>query len=76
IHLYCYHHYHCLYQYSYKDYQNQHLDLVLHPYHRHIDGKYHRNIERDIDRFDDIFHQYGDDMDEEQDPNVDFDNLY
>ncbi|CAF4589393.1 unnamed protein product, partial [Rotaria sp. Silwood2] len=35
----------------------------------------HRNIERDIDRFDDIFHQYGDDMDEEEDSNVDFDNL-
>ncbi|CAF4783562.1 unnamed protein product, partial [Rotaria sp. Silwood2] len=35
----------------------------------------HRNIERDIDRCDDIFHQYGDDMDEEQDPTVDFDNL-
>ncbi|CAF4812024.1 unnamed protein product, partial [Rotaria sp. Silwood2] len=33
-------------------------------------------IERDIDRFNDIFHQYGDDMDEERDPNVDFDNLY
>ncbi|CAF3235348.1 unnamed protein product [Rotaria sp. Silwood2] len=38
----------------------------------------HRNFEKDIDRFDDIFHQYGDDMDEEgeEDLNVDFDNLY
>ncbi|CAF3376490.1 unnamed protein product [Rotaria sp. Silwood2] len=36
----------------------------------------HQNFEKDIDRFDDIFHQYGDDMDEDKDINVDFDNLY
>ncbi|CAF1468680.1 unnamed protein product, partial [Rotaria sordida] len=35
-----------------------------------------RNIERDIDRFDDIFHRFDDDIDEEEDTNIDFDNLY
>ncbi|CAF4772188.1 unnamed protein product [Rotaria sp. Silwood1] len=35
-----------------------------------------RNIERDIDRFDDIFHHYGDDIDEDKDTTVDFDHLY
>ncbi|CAF3844761.1 unnamed protein product [Rotaria sp. Silwood1] len=29
----------------------------------------------DVDRFDDIFHKYGDDMDEDEDKNIDFDNL-
>ncbi|CAF1435042.1 unnamed protein product, partial [Rotaria sordida] len=36
----------------------------------------HRNFEKDINQFDDILHRYGDDMDEDKDPNVDFDNLY
>ncbi|CAF1459293.1 unnamed protein product [Rotaria sordida] len=35
-----------------------------------------RNIERDINRFDDIFHRCDDDIDEEEDTNIDFDNLY
>ncbi|CAF4393823.1 unnamed protein product, partial [Rotaria sordida] len=35
-----------------------------------------RNIERDINRFDDIFHRFDDDIDEEEDTNIDFDNLY
>ncbi|CAF3589184.1 unnamed protein product [Rotaria socialis] len=32
--------------------------------------------EREINRFDDIFYQYDDDLDEDNDKNVDFDNLY
>ncbi|CAF1508582.1 unnamed protein product, partial [Rotaria magnacalcarata] len=32
--------------------------------------------EREINRFDDIFHQYDDDLDEDDDKNVDFDNLH
>ncbi|CAF4195731.1 unnamed protein product, partial [Rotaria sordida] len=32
-------------------------------------------IERDIDRFNDVFHEYGDDIDEDEDKNIDFDNL-
>ncbi|CAF3713728.1 unnamed protein product [Rotaria sp. Silwood1] len=32
-------------------------------------------FEADVDRFDDIFHKYGDDMDEDEDKNIDFDNL-
>ncbi|CAF1438267.1 unnamed protein product [Rotaria sordida] len=35
-----------------------------------------RNIERDINRFDDIFHRLDDDIDEGEDTNIDFDNLY
>ncbi|CAF4281980.1 unnamed protein product, partial [Rotaria sordida] len=34
-----------------------------------------RNIEGDINRFDDIFHRCDDDIDEEEDTNIDFDNL-
>ncbi|CAF1383669.1 unnamed protein product [Rotaria sordida] len=36
----------------------------------------HRNFEKNINQFDDILHRYGDDMDEDKDRNVDFDNLY
>ncbi|CAF2972146.1 unnamed protein product [Rotaria sp. Silwood2] len=32
-------------------------------------------FEADVDRFDDIFHKYGDDIDEDEDKNIDFDNL-
>ncbi|CAF4216961.1 unnamed protein product, partial [Rotaria sordida] len=33
------------------------------------------DIERDIDRFNDVFHEYCDDIDEDEDKNIDFDNL-
>ncbi|CAF1336883.1 unnamed protein product [Rotaria sordida] len=33
------------------------------------------DVERDIDRFNDVFHEYGDDIDEDEDKNIDFDNL-
>ncbi|CAF2835473.1 unnamed protein product, partial [Rotaria sp. Silwood2] len=32
-------------------------------------------FEADVDRFDDIFHKYGDDIDEDEDKIIDFDNL-
>ncbi|CAF1034034.1 unnamed protein product [Rotaria magnacalcarata] len=32
--------------------------------------------DKDFDRFDDVFHQYGDDIDEDQDKTADFDHLY
>ncbi|CAF1380437.1 unnamed protein product [Rotaria sordida] len=33
------------------------------------------DVEQDIDRCDDIFHEYGDDIDEDEDKNIEFDNL-
>ncbi|CAF4295925.1 unnamed protein product, partial [Rotaria sordida] len=33
------------------------------------------DFERDIDRFNDVFHEYSDDIDEDEDKNIDFDNL-
>jgi hypothetical protein len=35
-----------------------------------------KKIEGDIDRFDDVFHQYGDDTDEINDANIDFDQFF